>query len=298
MHLIQSIGDRLAQDFLSKAGPQLDFASPAGEPALAPHDGLLWRIFKNPVAVFIGGVAAVILEFADPRIREGVWRQSTFRVDPAARLARTGLAAMATVYAARSVAERMIAGVNRMHARIAGETPGGLDFSATDPVLLDWVQATAAFGFIEAYSAYAETLSGSDKARAYAEGRPAAMLYGATGAPSDPQGFAVMLEDRGPVFEASPVVNEFLEIMVRTPILPALAKPLQSMMVRAAVDLTPPTVRAVLRLAPEAGLRPIERRIIRMAALAADRIVLPSAPPAEACRRLGLPADYLYRLRG
>ena len=37
----------------------VDFAQPAGEPALVGPDSLSWRIFKNPVAVFVGGVAAV-----------------------------------------------------------------------------------------------------------------------------------------------------------------------------------------------------------------------------------------------
>lgn len=293
--MVRLIIDHLAARFLSRAGQRVDFKAPTGEPALVPHDSVSWRIFKNPVTVFIGGVSAVILEFADPRVREGVWRHSTFRSDPVTRLARTGLAAMVTVYAARSESKRMIAGVNRMHARVAGETAGGLAYSAADPMLLDWVHGTAAFGFIEAYSAYAAPLGFVDKARAYAEGRPAALLYGATAAPTDPLGFDAMLAARLPLLEASPVVAEFLEIMRSAPILPRPARPLQSMLVRAAVALTPLPVRTRLKLGSKAGLRRGEYRLVRVAARMADRIVLPSAPPAEACQRLGLPTDHLYR---
>ncbi|MEK7265961.1 MAG: oxygenase MpaB family protein, partial [Pseudomonadota bacterium] len=122
--------------FLEGDGVQrVDFSSPPGEPALAPPDGVSWRIFKNPVALFIGGVAAVILEFAEPRIRSGVWEHTTFRTDPVARLRRTGLAAMVTVYGARSVSEKMIARVRAMHDRIEGVTPSGISYRANDPVL-------------------------------------------------------------------------------------------------------------------------------------------------------------------
>jgi len=102
-----------------------DFLRPAGEAALVPPDSVSWRVFKNPLSLFIGGVAAVIMELAEPRVRSGVWEHTTFRIDPARRLRRTGLAAMVTIYGARSTAEAMIARVRRMHVRIAGSTPAG-----------------------------------------------------------------------------------------------------------------------------------------------------------------------------
>lgn len=55
-------------------GPPVDFANPAGEAALLAADSLSWRTFKNPVTVFIGGVAAVILELAEPAVRAGSGR--------------------------------------------------------------------------------------------------------------------------------------------------------------------------------------------------------------------------------
>lgn len=52
------------------------------------------------MALLVGGIAAVILELAEPRVHTGVWEHSLFRSDPVRRLQRTGLAAMATVYGA------------------------------------------------------------------------------------------------------------------------------------------------------------------------------------------------------
>ncbi|RLM48855.1 DUF2236 domain-containing protein, partial [Halobellus sp. Atlit-31R] len=88
-----------------------DFSRPPGEPALAPHDGVAWQVFANPVALFIGGVAAVLLELAEPSVRAGVWENSSFRRDPVMRLRRTGFAAMMTVYGPRSAAQQLIARV-------------------------------------------------------------------------------------------------------------------------------------------------------------------------------------------
>ena len=49
-----------------------DFLRPAGEAALVSPDSVSWRVFKNPLSLFIGGVAAVIMELAEPRVRTGV----------------------------------------------------------------------------------------------------------------------------------------------------------------------------------------------------------------------------------
>jgi uncharacterized protein (DUF2236 family) len=107
---------------LSDLGDQFsaDFLRPAGEAALVSPDSASWRVFKNPLSFFIGGVAAVILELAEPRVRTGVWEHTTFRTDPIRRLRRTGLAAIVTIYGARAKAEAMIARIRRMHDRVAG----------------------------------------------------------------------------------------------------------------------------------------------------------------------------------
>ncbi|HJV62365.1 MAG TPA: oxygenase MpaB family protein, partial [Albitalea sp.] len=92
-----------------------DFSRPAGEAALVAHDSVSWRVFKNPVTLFVGGVAAVVLELAEPRVRSGVWDHTSFRTQPLQRLQRTAAATVTTVYAARSRAEPMIARVRQLH---------------------------------------------------------------------------------------------------------------------------------------------------------------------------------------
>jgi uncharacterized protein (DUF2236 family) len=48
-------------------GWQVDYTAPAGEPAFTSPDSVSWQVFKNPVALAIGGICAVLLEFADAR---------------------------------------------------------------------------------------------------------------------------------------------------------------------------------------------------------------------------------------
>jgi uncharacterized protein (DUF2236 family) len=274
-------------------GPHVDFLRPTGEPALFSPDSVSWRIFKNPLSLFIGGVTAVIMELAEPRVRTGLWEHTTFRVNPVGRLRRTGLAAIVTIYAARSTAEVMIARVRRMHDMVAGTTPTGEAYRASDPELLNWVQGTAAYGFLQAYHAYAQPLSSSERDRYYAEGVPAAARYGATNAPSSEAELEKLFHATAGRLERSDVVLEFLAIMSSAPILPMLLRPAQHLLVRAAVDLTPRWARTLLGLNGY-GLHAWEVEAIRQAGTFADRLVLESNPAVQACRRMRLPADYLY----
>jgi uncharacterized protein (DUF2236 family) len=290
--------DAEASAFLKGDGiARIDFSQPAGEPALVSPDSVSWRVFKNPVGLFIGGVAAVILEFAEPRVRTGVWEHTTFRIDPIRRLKRTGLAAMTTVYGARSISEPMIAGVVRMHDRVEGVTPAGEPYRANDPELLAWVQATAAFGFLEAYSTYVAPLSADDRNRYFGEGRAAAALYGVKDPPKSEQDWRALYDRMRPRFERSDIIFEFLSIMRKAPALPQPVRLAQGSLVRAAIDILPKDARDALGLDQSFGLRPFEGLIIRRMGRRADRWALPSSPAAQACVRMGRPADWLYRKR-
>ncbi len=198
--LLQRWVEAVAHSLLQSPDAPIDFAYPAGEEALVPPNSISWRIFKNPVALFVGGVAAVILELAEPRVRTGVWEHTSFRTDPLRRLQRTGLAAMVTVYGPRSVAERMIAGVVCAHSAIAGHTPAGQPYRANDVELLSWVQATACYGFAQAYSRYVRPLTRAEFDEA---------LFTAV----------------RPQLEPSPILAEFLQIMRDVPVFPGPPAP-------------------------------------------------------------------------
>ena len=280
--LLFDLGDQSSADFLR----------PAGEAALVSPDSVSWRVFKNPVSLFLGGVAAVLMELAEPRVRTGIWEHTTFRIDPIRRLRRTGLAAVVTIYGARSTAEAMIARVRRMHDRVAGSTPAGKVYRANDPELLNWVQSTAAYGFLQAYHEYVRPLSDSERDRYYAEGTLAASLYGAS-APTSEAALEMRFEAMANQLERSDILFEFMAIMRSAPILPIPLRQVQPLLIRAAADLTPRWVRRIVGLTDH-GLNVWEAEVVRQIGAFADRLVLETNPAVQACRRMRLSANYLY----
>jgi len=274
------------------------FLHPHDEPALLAADSVSWRVFKNPVSVYIGGITAVLLQLAEPRVGSGVWQHTSFRERPIERLQRTGQAAMLTVYGPRSRAEAMIAGVNRLHARVRGTTADGRAVRAEDPALLEWVHATACFGFLEAYHAYVRPLALAERDAFYRESSPVARLYGATSVPECEATIAALFERMGTQLERSEVVAEFLAIVRRMPLLPAVLRPLQRVMVGASIALVPAPIRERIGLGGAAATLPAaQRRLVGTIARAADRLVLRTNPAVLACRRLGLRDDHLFARR-
>jgi uncharacterized protein (DUF2236 family) len=271
------------------------FLEPEGENALVSPGSVSWRIFKNPVALFIGGIAAVVLELAEPRVRTGVWQHTRFHSQPLERLRRTGLAAMATVYGPRSVSEDLIAHVVRRHQNVHGVTPAGQRYSANDPDLLTWVYATATFSFFEAYRQYVSPLENGNLDLLCQEGLPAAELYGAIYAPASSCEMYALFNSMQIYLESSPIVLEFLKVMQLSPIFPAIARPLQQILVRAAVDIVPSHVKQRLGLTDKWRLRPWESVLVRQMGRACDRVLIRSHPAVQSCLRLGLPEGYLYQ---
>ncbi len=287
--------DRLLSDLIAPPPgvPAVNFQAPAGVPALLEPNSVSWRVMKNPIALLVGGVAAVILELAEPRVRAGIWAHTSFRGDPVKRMRRTGYTAWIAVYAPADAARAAIARVNAMHTHVSGETPNGLPYRADDEELLTWVHATATWGFIEAYRRFCAPLPTADTDRYYAESATIGALFGALSSPRSAAEMEVLFAAMRPQLEASPIVFEFLDIVRTAPITPLRA--LQRLAVRAAIDITPRWARDILGLSQELGLKPGYETLLRTLGAAGERIVIPQAPPAQACVRLGRGADYLYR---
>jgi mpaB/rubber oxygenase-like protein len=97
-----------------------DFLQSAGEPRLCPPTRS-WRVCKDPLSLFIGGVAAGIMELAEPRVRTGLWEHTL----PSASIRFDGGQDLRYGHGSRRSrhGQAMIARIRRMHDRIAGSTP-------------------------------------------------------------------------------------------------------------------------------------------------------------------------------
>jgi uncharacterized protein (DUF2236 family) len=282
-------------EMTSYLGWKIEFGQPAGEPAYLHPGSVAWRIHKNPVAMGVGGVAAVLLEFADPRIRSGVWDHSIYKMDPIGRSKRTSVAAMLGVYGPRSAARRVIQGITNMHAQVSGRTPGGEAYRALDPELLAWVGATAAYGFLTAYDRFVAPVSDADKARFYCEGEALIRLYGVQDVPKSSGEFLAMMQSLAHRFEPHPIVEEFLGIIQSGKAAPNVPRFLHRALARGAVSILPPVVRQKLALGKAFDITVLDRLALKAAGMLAERKMDPKSAPCQASLRLGLPVDFLYR---
>jgi uncharacterized protein (DUF2236 family) len=246
---------------------------------------MAWQVHANPIALAIGGVAAVILELAEPRVRTGVWEHSTFRTDPLARMQRTGEATLITTYGPTRAAEARVAMVTRMHARVGGQTPEGQAYEALEPELMTWVHVTAGWGFLTAYDRYVAPLGHVDKDRYFAEGGRLGRLFGAPEPPDSVAGVDGWFDRMRPKLAPHPIIDEFLGIVSTTSPLGLPGRALQPLVVEAAIDLLPADIRAKLGLKTRPWRLAVARRVLGLMAKAAERA--PSDVVRDARARMG-----------
>ena len=124
---------------------------------------------------------------------------------------------------------------------------------------------------------------------------PIARLYGVENPIRSTADFMAIMEKLSPRFEAHPIVDEFLGIITSGQAAPSVPKFLHRALARASVSLLPPVVRRALKLSKEWDLSPADILALKLAGRLAEKVAPPDAPHTQACVRLGLPADFLYR---
>lgn len=253
------------------------FQGPPGESGLVPAGSPATKIYSNPLTLYIGGITAVLMELAEPRVRHGVWDHSVFPTDPGLRLRRTALAAMVSIYAGRSVSLGMIKGINARHDEVQGVTVCGQTYRASDPELLKWVHGTAAYGFIGAYDRYLRHLTAPEWDCILSDVAPVAEAYRVDEPPRTKGDLHRLVGVMWAKLEPSETLTTFLDLMATTPALPPLTRWLQPMFIRAAISLLPERVRDVLKLG-EAGLRPGEEALVRFMVWGAGLLRLSNHP--------------------
>lgn len=130
--------------------------------------------------VVLGWGRAILLQLAHPLVAAGVADHSTFRQSPAARVKRlhaTIRAMLDLTFGRPEEVTRAVEGINAIHDRVhgtlhdaAGRFPAGTPYTAHDPALLRWVDATLRQSLPLAYELFVAPLSGDDRDRYCAEG--------------------------------------------------------------------------------------------------------------------------------
>jgi uncharacterized protein (DUF2236 family) len=189
----------------------------------------MWRI--NREAVLLGaGACALLLQLAHPQVAEGVAQHSDFEADPWRRLRGTLRTSLALVFGNAEEAERAIARLNGIHARVRGEVEdpvarsiAGASYRALDPALLLWVQATLIVTSVEAYERWVGPLAPQDRDGFWAEAREYGQLLGIPLSVSPPDWPALerywrgMLDSTGPI-RVTPTARRLAQSIVRPPI--------------------------------------------------------------------------------
>lgn len=174
MLLRDAVRGQIGHLFAADRFPEEQYDEPAGDEGLFGADSVTWRVHAD-VAMFVGGIAALMLQSLHPRAAAVVAGSSRFREEPLHRLSRTGSFVAATTYGATPVAEAVIERVRRVHERIPG---------ASAPELLTWVHVAEVTSFLAAHRRYVPfPVRGGDVDRYYAENAVVAERLGAVDVP-------------------------------------------------------------------------------------------------------------------
>lgn len=272
-----------------------NYLEPAGDPGIFGPDSVTWRVLSHPASVFMGGIAAVLFELAEPRVRSGVWDHTDFHRDPAGRVRRTGRATMIFTYGSTRDAEALSARVRRLHDHVRGTTPDGQTYRANDPELLTWVYVTAGYGFLSAYLRYVNPrLTRAEQDRYYAESVRACGYYGVERMPISVGEVEGYFEAMRPLLRRHEIVGKFLDRVWNVPLVSPPVLPLQRLLVQAAIDLLPPWARDLLGLEKGQRFRRALRPLVRATVALSGRLIR-NGVPQQACLRMGRPATHLSR---
>lgn len=269
--LTSALRGRLATALRDRvAGPDADRRAHAiwlapGPRRFAPTDPIC-RV-QGHAGMYAGGIRALLLQSLHPLAMAGVGEHSGYRDDPWGRLQRTSEFLATTTFGPVESAERMLDGINRMHARVRGTARDGRAYSATDPHLLQWVHVAEIDSFLTAHQRYSRTPLTPAEADTYVE--QAAYVARRLGIPEPPTtvaDLAACLESYRPELETSPGALDVVRFLLREPPLPLAARPGFWMLAGGAVQMLPAYARDLLGLTLPGRLRALDEVALRAVA--------------------------------
>jgi uncharacterized protein (DUF2236 family) len=247
--LRRRIGDAVIERV---AGPRRRAAGQG--PPVAAAD--CWFAADRPIrqvhtdcAMFVGGVAALLLQSLHPLAMAAVADHSGYRADPWGRLQRTSHFIAATTLGRREDALAAIAAVRAIHSHVTGTAPDGRPYAASDPHLLTWVHVAEVYAFLNAYQVYGGHRLGLAARDGYvADMAVIAVELGVPDPPRTEAGLLAALARYRPELSGTAQARDAARFLLREPPLPLVLRPVYAGLAAGAVALLPGWARRELRL--------------------------------------------------
>lgn len=233
--------------------PFEQYTDPPGDPGLFGPGSVTWRVHADP-SMFVGGLAALMLQTLHPLAIAGVEEHSSYRDDPLGRLSRTGSFVTGTTYGSTEAAERLIKLVRGIHRKVHGTAPDGRPYSASDPDLVTWVHVTEVSSFLRAHQRFTPFPVRGDQAdRYFHEMATIAERLGGEGVPRSRVAVQAYLRHVRPELDAGDQARDAISFLTR-PMQGRGVNPLMTaahqVVIQSAIGLLPGWARAMLDLHP------------------------------------------------
>ncbi len=190
------------------------YGGPAGDPGLAGGPGSMsWRINGDLASVVTAGPAAIIMEILHPSVMAGVYDQSSYRTQPLRRAQNTLGYVLRTTFGNSEAATQVIERVKRVHSRINGVRPDGVEYRALDPELIGWVHTCIPWAVMTTYDRYRRRLTVAEKDRYLAEQAVIGRMGGADWVPESVAELADYIEAMAPKMAVNFQTREFVDFL-------------------------------------------------------------------------------------
>jgi uncharacterized protein (DUF2236 family) len=230
-----------------------------------------------------------MLQVAHPGVAAGVADHSNYREDPWGRVYRSVDVTLKIAFGDAETSRRTAESLREVHSRVRGIDDEGRPYSALDPTLLMWVQATLFDTALLIYDRYVSSLSEQEKEDAYQESTRMGEMYGIP-RERQPADYAAFREYWAAMIDGglrvTDTTRDVADIVLNPP-LTRLAWPAIEAVRLVTVGTLPPSLREELGLSwsprRQAVLRAWEFAIRSMLPLLPD--LVRSVPTAREARR-------------
>ena len=199
--------------------------------------------------MYVGGIRALLAQSMHPVAMKAVSDHSGYRGDMWGRLARTSTFLAVTTFGVERHAEQAVAAVRTIHDRLHGVTDEGVPYRVSDPHLLTWVHLAEAESFLLAHQVYGRRPLTSAECDEYlAQAAVVARKLGVPDPPTTQAELRAALAGFRPELRGTAAAHEAVEVLLRRPDLPRVARPGYRALAGAAIALLPPWMRSELGL--------------------------------------------------